>query len=411
LKITDIDRRIADLIAINPRPSQPSALVEMGRDLLSRDVEAATKCFDKAIAIDPRHVPAWVGRSEALCLLGRKGQAVGCLERAIDVDPKNGDLAERKSKLLAELAVASSRNRRFEPPSSQNPVAQPAPSSSRLVVKEETKPAQKIEKPAEKPLEKPVEPKIEKKIEKKVEPKVEAAPPPPSEPKFEIELDTKPKSEPKPEPKSEPKPAPKSDPTPAPVSEPRPERRADGPLEEASMLFANGKHIEALRKVEPLSKQPDASADVWMLRAEICAALDQREAEIDSYTKATKAEPKNVSAWLALALARAAMKRHEKALDAADQALLLAPFDGKVQKIRGQLLMGLGQGTAAVAAFEKATQHAADDAEAFLELGRALRAVKKPDAARDVLRRALGIAESMSPELVPAVRVELEKLK
>src|SRR5207253_3676358 len=98
-------------------------------------------------------------------------------------------------------------------------------------------------------------------------------------------------------------------------------------------------------------RQPDASVDVWLLRGEICAALDQREAEIESYIKATKVDPKNVAAWLALALARVALKRHEKALEAADQALLLAPFDGKVQKVRGTILTALGQATAAVAAF------------------------------------------------------------
>lgn len=380
MKITDIDRRIADLVAINPRASQPSALVEMGRDILARDVEAATKCFDKAIAIDPRFVPAWIGRSEALCLLGRKGQAVGCIERAIDVDPKNADLAERKSKLLAELAVASSRNRRFDPPSSQQQVAKA--------------PAKEV-------------------VDKKAAPAAAPAPapapaPPPSQPKFDGELETKPKSEPKPEPKSEPKAEPASQPK---VEIEAVERKSNDPLDEAAALFAKGKHIEALRKVEPISKQPDAGVDVWMLRGQICGALDQREAEIESYTKATKVDPKSVPAWLALANARVAMKRLDRGLDAADQALLLAPYDATVQKTRGRILLALMQGTAAVSAFEKATQHAPDDAEAWLELGRALRGVRKPDAAREALQRALGIAETMQEDLVPAVREQLEKLK
>lgn len=392
MKITDIDRRIADLIAINPRPSQPSALVEMGRDVLARDVEAATKCFDKALAIDSRYVPAWIGRSDALCLLGRKGQAVGCIERAIDVDPKNAELAERKSKLLAELAVASSRNRRFEPPSSQEPIAKAPPSSSRLVAKEEV---------AAKPRPEPAPP-----AAPPPPPPAPAPPPPPPPPKFDGELEAKPRSEP----------TPRSEPRPAPVSQPKleieeVERRSDDPLDEAAALHATGKHIEALRKVEPLSRKPDAPVDVWMLRGEICAALDQHEAEIESYTKATKLDPKSVPAWLALANARAALKRLERALDAADQALLLAPFDGLVQKTRGKILLALMQGSAAVSAFEKATQHAPDDAEAWLELGRALRAVRRPDAAREALLRALGIAETMQPDLVSAVRDQLEKLK
>jgi tetratricopeptide (TPR) repeat protein len=388
LKITDIDRRIADLVAINPRPHQPSALVSMGRDMLARDVEAATKCFDKALSIDPRHVPAWIARSDALCLTGRKGQAVGCLERAIDVEPNNAELAERKSKLLAELAVASSRNRRFDPPSSQSPIAKAPPSSSRMIVKEEM---------------------AAKEIETAPEPAAPAPPPPPLapapepnepiEPRFDVELDVKPK------------PQPPSDPNPAPVSEPKPEAPSSDPLDQAAALLASGKAIEALRRVEPLSKQPDAGIDVWMLRGRICAALDQRDAEIASYEKATKLDPKSVPAWLALAVARVWLKRLERALDAADQALLLAPFDGNVQKLRGVILMGLMQGSAAVAAFEKATQHAPDDAEAWLELGRALRSVRKPDAARDALRRALGIAETMDPGLVPAVKEQLEKLR
>lgn len=405
MKITDIDRLIADLVATNPRPQQPSALVAMGRELLSTDVEAATKCFDKAIAIDSRHVPGWIGRSEALCLLGRKGQAVGCLERAIDVEPKNAELAERKATLLAELAVASSRNRRFDPPSSQNPVAKAPPSSSRMVVKE---------KPAAKPVAQP-----------------EPPPPPPlepmeaAEPKFEVELDVKPKSQPKPVPKPEPKVAGRSEPEPEHEDElellhhhehehgaaPERARATHGPLDEAATLFADGKHIEALRKVEPLSKQPDATVEVWMLRAEICAALDQREAQIESCTKATKIDPKSVPAWLALAKARASMKLLDRALDAADQALVLSPYDGNVQKLRGTILLALMQGGPAVSALERATQHAPDDAEAWLELGRALRAVRKPDAAREVLMRALGIAETMQPDLVPAVREQLEKLK
>lgn len=369
MKNTDIDRRIADLVAINPRARQPSALVALGRELLARDVDAATKCFDKAIAIDQRCVPAWIGRSEALSLLGRKGQAVGCLERAIDVDPDNAELAERKSKLLAELAVASSRNRRFEPPPSSNPIAKAPSSSSRAVVAKEAPPA------------------------------------PPSEPKFEVELETKPRSALESQPKSEPKSEPKSNPKPAVVSS------GDAVLDEAAALLAAGRHIEALRKVEPLTKVPEPTLDAWMLRGRICRALDQSEAEIASYDRATKADPKSVPAWMALAQARATMKRLERALDAADQALLLAPFDGQVQKLRGKILMALLQGTAAVSAFEKATQHAPDDAECWLELGRALRAVKKPDAAREALRRALGIAETMQPELVEAVNETLEKLR
>jgi tetratricopeptide (TPR) repeat protein len=401
LKIQDIDRRIADLVAMSPRAQQPKALVSLGRELLTRDIEAATKCFDKAIAIDSRYVPAWIGRSDALCLLGRKGQAIGCLERAIDVEPKNAELAERKSKLLAELAVASSRNRRFEPPSSSNPVAvaKAPPSSKQRIVEVMPDP-----KPEPEPAsESKIEAKPEPKPEPKSEPKVEQTPERTSAP--ELDVKPAPKSEPKPEP------APESDWKPASEPELAASPRSNDPLEQAWALLSAGKHIEALRKVEPLTKLPDVSADVWMIRGEICAALDQGDAEITSYEHATKCDPKNVPAWLALAKARVRMKRLERALDAADQALLLAPFDGDVQKLRGKILVALKQETAAVAAFEKATQHAPDDAEVWLELGRVLTTLKKTEAARQALQRALDIAETMQPKLVAAATAALAKVK
>lgn len=373
LKIKDIDRRIADLVAINPRTEQPRALVAMGHELVSRDVDAATKCFDKALAIDPRFVPAWIGRAEALTAKGNRAQAMGCIERALDVEPKSADLAERKAKLLSELAVASSRNRRFEMPSSSDPVAPPPSSSSNPV----------------------------------------AAPAPSSTRSTpELDLDTKPKSEPKPAPKSEPKPKSEPEPKPEPKSDPEvAPKSVDPAYDDAAMLLAAGKHIEALRKIEPLTKAPDAKSQVWMLRGAICTALTQHEAAVTSYERATKADPKSVEAWLGLAKSRVDSKALERGLDAADQALRLAPFDGAVQKLRGRILIALMQGTAAVTAFEKATQHAPDDAEAWLELGKALRAVRKPDAARGALQRALSIAETMKPELVPDVCEVLEKLK
>lgn len=372
MKINDIDRRIADLIAINPRPSQPTALVEMGRDMLARDIDAATKCFDKALSIDPRYVPAWIARSDALCIIGRKGQAVGCLERALDVDPKNEELAERKKKILADLAQASSRNRKFEPP--PPPPSQP-----------------KVQAPAS-------------------QPKVQA-PAPPSDPRFDAELDAKPKSEPKPAPKSDPRPAVKPAPKTESKPEPKPEKPVDPACEEVAALLAAGKHIEALRKVEPLTKLPEVSLDVWMLRGAICAGLDQKDAEITSYERATRVDPKSVPAWMALSKARLRAKRPERALEAADQAQRLAPFDPNVQKLRGTLLLGLMQGAPAVQAFEKATQHAPDDAEAWLQLARAQRALRQLGEARETAQRALSIAETMQPELVPAVCELLEKLK
>ncbi len=52
----------------------------------------ALVCFDKALAIDPRYVPALGNKANTCGVMGLHEDAVDCCEKALAVDPRNADL-------------------------------------------------------------------------------------------------------------------------------------------------------------------------------------------------------------------------------------------------------------------------------------------------------------------------------
>ena len=58
------------------------SLTALGRD------EEAIGCYDKALEIDPRYADAWNNKGLALGHLGRHEEAIGCFDKAIAIDPR-----------------------------------------------------------------------------------------------------------------------------------------------------------------------------------------------------------------------------------------------------------------------------------------------------------------------------------
>lgn len=314
----DVDRRIADVIARTPRPEQPAALVALGEELGASDPAAATRCYDRALGIDGRCVAAWVGRASVLAAKGTRAQAIGCIERALEVSPEDPDLVRRREALLRESALASSRNRRFSPcePEPTPPAAAPEPT-------------------------------------------------------------------PEPEPAGSPREAPE--------------------IDECALLHAAGRHIEALRLLEPVVKAAGATAEAWMLRGSICAALGEQDAAATSYERATKIAPDDPRGWMRLARTCAALGRTPRAERAIDEVLRLTPGDAAAHKLRGTMLLTAMRGVEAVVALEKACHYAPEDGEAWLELGRALRAVRRRDAAREALTKAIALGCEAAREVLAKI--------
>ncbi|HTI97295.1 MAG TPA: tetratricopeptide repeat protein [Dongiaceae bacterium] len=75
---------------IEKLPTQPNTvddLLAKGQALLNRDdVEAAVKCFDQALALDPVHTEALIKKGAALEKISKLNEAIACYDRAIEVD-------------------------------------------------------------------------------------------------------------------------------------------------------------------------------------------------------------------------------------------------------------------------------------------------------------------------------------
>jgi tetratricopeptide (TPR) repeat protein len=69
---------------------------------LGRRQEAMT-CLDQALAIDPRQAMAWINKGASLAALGRHEQAMSCFEQALAIDPRDARAWYNKGNSLAAL--------------------------------------------------------------------------------------------------------------------------------------------------------------------------------------------------------------------------------------------------------------------------------------------------------------------
>jgi serine/threonine protein kinase/tetratricopeptide (TPR) repeat protein len=71
------------------RPNSPAVQLTLGR-ALARDgqLDEARACFGRALAIDPKYVPAIINLANALADLGKVDEAIACYKKAIALDPK-----------------------------------------------------------------------------------------------------------------------------------------------------------------------------------------------------------------------------------------------------------------------------------------------------------------------------------
>ncbi|MBI4865165.1 MAG: tetratricopeptide repeat protein [Candidatus Riflebacteria bacterium] len=65
--------------------------------------EEAIVCLDKALEIDPWHVDAWHNKGRSLGGLGRHEEAIACYERALEICPRNVNTWNNKGLCLAAL--------------------------------------------------------------------------------------------------------------------------------------------------------------------------------------------------------------------------------------------------------------------------------------------------------------------
>ena len=85
-------------------PQTAAAWVDQGNALLvAHQNEAALACYEKALALDPRHLSALCNSGVALRKMRRHEQALACYQRALAVKPDYADLLSNCGNLLRDL--------------------------------------------------------------------------------------------------------------------------------------------------------------------------------------------------------------------------------------------------------------------------------------------------------------------
>jgi tetratricopeptide (TPR) repeat protein len=65
--------------------------------------QEAIDCLDKALEIDPRYAYAWTNKGACLRSLGRYQEAISCYDKALEIDPRNATAWNNKGSSLGSL--------------------------------------------------------------------------------------------------------------------------------------------------------------------------------------------------------------------------------------------------------------------------------------------------------------------
>ncbi|MBS1148800.1 MAG: sulfotransferase [Myxococcaceae bacterium] len=85
-------------------PRLPHSHTNLGMaKLVLDDPNGALACFDRALAMDPDHVPSLYNRGAVLKGLGRLPESLAMIERVLKLDPKFQPAIDAKKKLAALL--------------------------------------------------------------------------------------------------------------------------------------------------------------------------------------------------------------------------------------------------------------------------------------------------------------------
>ena len=434
-----VEAIIAAVLAASPRGQHAAALCAKADVLLAAgDLDTALACFDRALRIDVSFPTAWVGRAIILSARKRDNEALGCINRALDVDPRCAEALVRKGHILRgrglhlealgayEAALGSSPSEeahtgrvamlralgRSEAP---RPASAPAPEK----------------RPSEQPADKPRTP--EKKSGRKsgrIDPRAEK----PSDRLLKTKSIAREPGAEKQSFRDDPLLAKKSDPAillggprSSPPSRPSQKMRrvstSGAPvrlsqeeqdlatLDEVRALCLANRHVEALRKLEPVAKRSPGSRESWTLRAQILFALKQYDAALSSIERVTKAEPRDQDALRLMVKVLAATGKDVRALEAADRLVALAPRDAEVHRLRADCLVAAMRHVEAVVAYEKVIHYMPDEPSAWIALGRTLRQLRRVAEARMSLTKGLSLAEDKgATELAAQARDLLAKL-
>jgi tetratricopeptide (TPR) repeat protein len=85
-----------------PQPAQTHTQLGIAK-LVAGDAQGALGCFDRALKLEPNHVPSLINRGAALKQLGRLEEALAMAEKLLKLDPSSQAMRDARAALLAAL--------------------------------------------------------------------------------------------------------------------------------------------------------------------------------------------------------------------------------------------------------------------------------------------------------------------
>ncbi|MDB4936342.1 MAG: TPR-repeat protein [Labilithrix sp.] len=433
---------IAEVIARTARAQQPVALCVAGEGLFaSGDGDSALACFDRALRLDAGLARAWAGRASVLLTCGREGEALGCINRALDAEPGfapalavKGDMLRKRGvrdealaayeralaaddtlvdAWLSRATVLYDLGRMGEARYACERFLELAPKGHREIFGARMMMSDLEQTPAQapKPPVAPGPPKASKKsvlpaARKSIRTAAAERIDPISEPVLEKAKKKSIREAPA---------ARKSVRTAAGAANKAPPR-TDGvtsadvaAFDDIRALSLANRHLEGLRKLEPIAKRCTESSEAWFLRAQLLFALKQNDAALTSIERAVRLRPDDLEAAKLNIRILTAANKDERALTIIERVLGVDPRDPEVHRMRADCLVELMRQAEAVFAYEKVIHHLPDDATAWLGLGRTLRQLRRFAEARMALTKARSLAEG-APEIAAQVNEIIAKL-
>lgn len=157
----------------------------------------------------------------------------------------------------------------------------------------------------------------------------------------------------------------------------------------ARISEASGKWGAALQFLDHAVKLRKDYGDAWVLRGELTLRNNKEEEADRSFEIATEIAPQNPAGWLGRAKTSLRLGRWGAAIQCVDRFLALKPDDREGWRLRGEILLGRGKFDLAAKSYKRYLELVPDDPNAWCQRGIALHSLGLTDEARDCFRRSL----------------------
>ncbi|MDB4943968.1 MAG: hypothetical protein JWP97_3502 [Labilithrix sp.] len=389
----DPEKVVAAVLAVAPAGREAPALVKRGEELREEgELDGALLCFDRALRHDDACAAAWTGRSLVLSARGRDREALGCISRAVDADPKNPVALLQHARLLKGRQLLEEALTSFEAALAAGGGAEARAGRDELL--------KALGRP---PVSARPDPRAEKKSIRKslasatLEATQGADPLLAHKSDPAIALGATSTSDGRAGPATSKRPSLRRSSSAS--SRPVTQAEADAAtMDGVRELVAEGRLVEALRKLEPLAQRLPAAREPWIVRARILLGLKQHDAAVSSAERILKVDPRDREALVIVVAALRATNKDVRALEVAERLFAAFPDDPAALRTKADCLVGVMRHVEAVSLYQRLLQLDPEDASAHVAFGRTLRQLRRAAEARTVLERAVQLASAAADE-------------